>query len=640
MSRKMTLLALFSGLFVAAVLVGAYSSIAEDRPPIKTPSPIKPLPPAKPNDPLKPQEPAKPRATAKSAEPSLTLTTGSMPDKATREALAKKVSLDFTDAPLQKIVDSLTEQTKLEIDVATKDSTTGAESDSSEKEKLTIHVSGISASSTLDLVARDLGWNWFADQGAVLITNDDRLPPVPQVYNVRDLVLAHPSGGQDEALDYEYTPLADVITGAIPSPSWTPDAAGLLQDCTPFHGTLTINQDQKVQDHVAGLLAALRKSRDLGTPQQSDAAISAGLSIGNVDETAIDAALAKSVAAEPTAAKLDDLADWIRKTYSIPVHIDAHARSAGLPSTAIADTGGAAPGPAAKPDVIAKTEPVAKAEAAPKADATAKPDSAPKPEIREKADPAKPHVPAAAPISPAAPASVVGLPLKEALDLLFTDSKLGFTVRDEVLLITTNDDEKSLRSVRVYPVGDLIGGEIDKDGVDEEYARLLDVITRSVEPDSWATLDKAKAGTAFITYLPQGRAMVCTQNRAAHEQVAEMLGKVRKAIEEQGPATKASATASPASGKETAHALATKIYKLNPDLPADDFVIVVKDLVEPKTWAGDAYIHGVPGAIIVKQSGPIQKRVEKMLIDLGAIPDPKKISPSGTPTLVGKRKAT
>jgi hypothetical protein len=290
--------------------------------------------------------------------------------------------------------------------------------------------------------------------------------------------------------------------------------------------------------------------------------------------------------------------------------------------------------------VIAKTEPVAKAEAAPKADATAKPDSAPKPEIREKADPAKPHVPAAAPISPAAPASVVGLPLKEALDLLFTDSKLGFTVRDEVLLITTNDDEKSLRSVRVYPVGDLIGGEIDKDGVDEEYARLLDVITRSVEPDSWATLDKAKAGTAFITYLPQGRAMVCTQNRAAHEQVAEMLGKVRKAIEEQGPATKASATASPASGKETAHALATKIYKLNPDLPADDFVIVVKDLVEPKTWAGDAYIHGVPGAIIVKQSGPIQKRVEKMLIDLGAIPDPKKISPSGTPTLVGKRKAT
>ena len=34
MSRKMTLLALFSGFFAAAVLVGIYSSVAEDRPPI------------------------------------------------------------------------------------------------------------------------------------------------------------------------------------------------------------------------------------------------------------------------------------------------------------------------------------------------------------------------------------------------------------------------------------------------------------------------------------------------------------------------------------------------------------------------------------------------------------------------------
>jgi hypothetical protein len=82
-----------------------------------------------------------------------------------------------------------------------------------------------------------------------------------------------------------------------------------------------------------------------------------------------------------------------------------------------------------------------------------------------------------------------------------------------------------------------------------------------------------------------------------------------------------------------------KIYKLNADLPADDFVAVVKDLIEPKSWAGEAYIHGVPGAIVVKQSSAIQKRVEKMLIDLNAIPDPKKSPPSGTPTLVGKRKA-
>ena len=51
------------------------------------------------------------------------------------------------------------------------------------------------------------------------------------------------------------------------------------------------------------------------------------------------------------------------------------------------------------------------------------------------------------------------------------------------------------------------------------------MITRSVEPGRWATLDKAKSGTAFISYLPQGRAMVCTHNRALIEEVAEMLGR-------------------------------------------------------------------------------------------------------------------
>jgi hypothetical protein len=119
-----------------------------------------------------------------------------------------------------------------------------------------------------------------------------------------------------------------------------------------------------------------------------------------------------------------------------------------------------------------------------------------------------------------------------------------------------------------------------------------------------------------------------------------MLAKIRKAIDEQGPKITKAPIGDSIPAKDAASQLRTKIYKLNPDLPADDFVTVVKDLVEPKSWAGgEAYIHGVPSAIIVKQTGPIQKRVEKMLIDLGAIPDPKKNPPSGTPTLVGRRRA-
>ena len=581
MSRKVILLALIGGLFCAAVLLGGYSSIAEEKPSAKTPAPIKPLPPAKPNEPLKPQEPAKPRTSDKTPEPGTPVVMGSMPDEATRAALAKKVELDFTDAPLQKIIDALAAQTKLEIMVATKDETTAADSES--KHKLTVHLKGISAASALDLVTRDAHSGWFADQGAVVISDDDHLPSVAQVYNVRDLVLAHPSADahDDEMLDYDYSSLADVITGSIHSPSWSGSDAAVLQDCSPFHGTFTLTQDQQVQNQVAGLLAALRKSRDL-KPTQYDATVNNGVRIETFDDAPIVKALAKNVTAQPTAAKLDDLADWIRKTFAIAVYVDVHAREAGLPNstTSIEQITG---------------------EASPKTEAV----------------------------------SVTGSPLGQALELLFADSKLAFTVRDEVLLITTKDEEKSLRTVRVYPVGDLIAGDVDKDNVDDEYARLLDVITKSVEPDSWASLDKPNTGNAYISYLPTGRAMICTQSRAAHEHVGEMLAKVRKAVAEQGQGTTASPT--PSTASDGRRPLNMKIYKLNPDLEPKDFVDVVKDLVEPKSWTGEAYIHGVPGAIVVKQTGPILKRVEKMLIDLGAIPDPKKAAPSGTPTLVGRR---
>ncbi len=580
MSRKVILLALIAGLFAAAILVGDYSSRAEEKPSAKTPAPIKPLPPAKPMDPQKPQEPSKPRPADKTPEPGSPVM-GSMPDDATRTALAKKVELDFTDAPIQKIVDALSTQTKLKIMVAAKDATTSAEAES--KQKLTIHVKGVTAASALNLITRDAGSGWFADQGAVVITDDDHLPTVAQVYNVRDLVLAHPSSSEpaDEMVDYDYPSLTDVITGAIHSPTWSGNDPANQQDCSPFHGTLTLTQDQQVQDQVAGLLATLRKSRDL-RPQQYDATVNKGLRIDNADDASIDKALAKTVDAQPTAAKLDDLADWIRKTFSIAVHVDAHAREAGFPTIA--------------PSVEQIT-----------GESNSKSESV----------------------------SVTGTPLGEALGLLFVDSKLAFTVRDEVLLITTKDAEKSLRSVRIYPVGDLIGGDVDKDNVDEEYARLLDVITRSVEPDSWASLDKQNSGTAYISYLATGRAMICTQSRDAHKHVAEMLAKLRKSVAEQGVGSTAATTAATASDGK--HALNMKIYKLNPDLEAKDFVDVVKDLVEPKSWTGDAYIHGVPGAIVVRQTSAIQKRVEKMLIDLGAIPDPKKSPPSGTPTLVGRK---
>jgi hypothetical protein len=225
--------------------------------------------------------------------------------------------------------------------------------------------------------------------------------------------------------------------------------------------------------------------------------------------------------------------------------------------------------------------------------------------------------------------------LESVLDGIFDEGDLTYIASNEAIVITTKDHAKDLRTVRVYPVGDLIPGDADRDGVDEEYNRLLDAISRAVDPASWSSLDKTKSGSAYIAYVPNARAIICDQTRANHVQIAEIMAKFRKAVGEQQPTAPAAADSDAKHGRP----LSMKIYKLNPDLTPEDFVAVVKDLVEPKSWEGDAYIHGVPGSIVVKQTAGIQKRVERMLIQLGAIPDPKKSAPSGTPTLVS-HKAT
>ena len=125
------------------------------------------------------------------------------------------------------------------------------------------------------------------------------------------------------------------------------------------------------------------------------------------------------------------------------------------------------------------------------------------------------------------------------------------------------------------------------------------------------------------------------RTRAARRELAATLEKLRGMIAKQ--ATAATDPKLPSHGPKEATAEATKrtlpmkVYKLNADLPSEDFVKVISDLVEPASWNDDTYIHGVPGAIVVKQTPAIQKRVEQMLITLGAIPDPRKSATSIRP---------
>jgi hypothetical protein len=289
------------------------------------------------------------------------------------------------------------------------------------------------------------------------------------------------------------------------------------------------------------------------------------------DNSAVDAALAANVDCDMKAAKLADVVTWLRQKTGVTVHVDSSAQSSAQSSASDAQT---------------------------------------------------------------FTLHAVGVPLHEVLSHLLPHGKLDWLVQDEAIVITTADLAADSRSIRVYPVGDLISGDVEKGDVDNDYSQLLDVLTHNVAPDTWASLSRAKSSDAYAAYLATARAIVCDQSRSAHEEIARALARMRSAVAQQAPSGAASDKAADAA-KPT---LTLKLYKLNTDLVGDDFVAVVKDLVEPTNWGGDTYIHGVPGAIVVRQTPTMQKRVERMLVKLGAIADPAKAPASGTPTLISHRK--
>ena len=141
------------------------------------------------------------------------------------------------------------------------------EKSSSSAPRLSVHLKGISAASAPESRA--------AQRRPVLVDRSWRhcsRCSRSVAGNHRDLRCSRSCRGpsrfdtHDDSVEFQYDPLIGLITGVIQCPGWAGDV-DKVQDCNPFHGTLTVHQDQQVQQKVAGLLAALRKARDLPAAQ-------------------------------------------------------------------------------------------------------------------------------------------------------------------------------------------------------------------------------------------------------------------------------------------------------------------------------------------------------------------------------------
>jgi len=194
------------------------------------------------------------------------------------------------------------------------------------------------------------------------------------------------------------------------------------------------------------------------------------------------------------------------------------------------------------------------------------------------------------------------IPVAAGLHRLFDPRDLGFIVEHDVLLITTADVAKSKDVLGIYPVGDLIVPDDSDVNGGADYDSLIEAITCTVAPSSWGN------GNGSVTPVSSCDALVFPQTQEVHRQVAKLLEALRAAKKDrvqQSAAVKKS--------------WVVQVYPLKAAVAADEkasqqIVDTVRKLIEPKSWTEpEAYIGLVPGAIVVRQSASVHRRIQSLL---------------------------
>jgi hypothetical protein len=124
-------------------------------------------------------------------------------------------------------------------------------------------------------------------------------------------------------------------------------------------------------------------------------------------------------------------------------------------------------------------------------------------------------------IEPSSPVtrSLHNISLRSALRLILRNLQLTWIIKDEVLMITTNESAEKDLDTCVYNVHGLVD-----DSDPKSVKALIDVICSCVATDTWA---ENGGGHAEVRPLPSGL-LVVSQTAAVQEEVFALLDKIRK----------------------------------------------------------------------------------------------------------------
>ncbi|QDT24943.1 hypothetical protein Enr10x_02370 [Gimesia panareensis] len=131
---------------------------------------------------------------------------------------------------------------------------------------------------------------------------------------------------------------------------------------------------------------------------------------------------------------------------------------------------------------------------------------------------------------------VEGIQLKSVLNLMLMPLDLAYTVKDEVLVITSDTRAQGKQTTRTYPVADLVvpipmagpvpAGEklpiLSASAVN--FESLIEIIESSAQPRSWERI----GGTSSIRSYDPTLSLVIRQSSEGHQAVEELLTQLRR----------------------------------------------------------------------------------------------------------------
>ncbi len=262
------------------------------------------------------------------------------------------------------------------------------------------------------------------------------------------------------------------------------------------------------------------------------------------------------------------------------------------------------------------------------------------------------------------------LPLRDSLDLILRPVQLTHTVRDEVLVITSQTEADNLLSIRLYPVQDLVRlvpAEQARYGEREyDFDYLIDAITASISAQSWDTV----GGPGSIQPFENSMALVISQTDDVHGRVENLLEQIRRASKEASetraqdintepvlrvytlneriivPKTEKSAQPGPSkeSDKQSSntqrdeqlkqttlagfgswvpnasHQLAGDHWAIVPPqgVPPEEAAQLIRNLVQPETWnEAGLFIQPATNRLLVKHKLSAHLEIAKLLQRLG-----------------------